>query len=74
MSTRAAWVLGACLVVAAVLHAWLCGGPSAGRYQLVRAESSCLLLDTKTGRVWVRFFSTSSGPSSWDEATGPWAK
>jgi hypothetical protein len=74
MNTRAAGVLGVCIIVAALVSSWLSGSASAGRYQLVRVENSCLLLDTKTGRVWARFFPSNSGPSIWEEATGPWAR
>ena len=74
MNARAAGILGACIIVAALVSSWLSGSSSAGRYQVVRVENSCLVLDTKTGRTWVRFLPSNSGPSSWEETTGPWAK
>ena len=74
MSNRAAGILGACIIVAALLHAWLSGVCSAGRFQAVRSGDSCVVLDTKTGRVWEKFISSHEGPSQWSEASGPWAK
>jgi hypothetical protein len=74
MNVRAAGVIGACIIVAALLHAWLSGASSSGRYQAVRSGDTCVVLDTRTGRMWEKYISSHSGPSDWSEATGPWTK
>ena len=54
------------------LHAeqMVVGADGVGRYQVVRAaDSMVVLVDTKTGRTWQRFVSTSVKAGQWDEIT-----
>lgn len=46
------------------------GTDGVGRYQVVRAaDSMVVLVDTKTGRTWQRFVSTSVKAGQWEEIT-----
>ena len=39
-----------------------------GRYQIIRAsDCNVIVLDTKTGRSWTKFVSSSMGPEHWSE-------
>jgi hypothetical protein len=71
MNTRAALILGAAIVLAALILA-LAPGP--GRYQFARtAGVNVFVLDTRTGRLYRKFAPTSQGPTEWREETAlPW--
>jgi hypothetical protein len=74
---KAAGILGACIVVAALLIAFLgpddtqsssAAGGDNGRYQVATTtESNVFILDTRTGRLWHR-----SGERQWAEEKTPW--
>ena len=44
-----------------------------GRYQMVSTNgANVFLLDTKTGRLWMKFVRKEEGPTNWDEQQAPW--
>ncbi len=80
MDTKAAGVVGVCVIIAALIISLGPRGratpaePEAGRYQFVRSNGvNCFVLDTKTGRLWQGFVSSSSNESTtWSENKAPW--
>jgi len=43
-------------------------GDDVGRYQMIRAsDCNVMVLDTKTGRSWMKFVSSNEGPVRWSE-------
>jgi hypothetical protein len=81
MDTKAAGVLGVCLIIAALIVSLVPRNPPApaaaevGRYQFIRTTGvNCFVLDTKTGRLWQRFVESSGGPTNWSENTAPWVE
>jgi hypothetical protein len=79
MDTKSAWVLGSCIIIAALVVALLPrstmapAGTEVGRYQLVRSNGvNCFVPDTRTGRLWQRHVEPNGGPSDWSENKSPW--
>lgn len=80
MDTKSAGTLGVCFIIAALIVALVPRGPPAppqsevGRYQLERSNGvNCFVLDTKTGRLWQGFVSSSSSEApTWQENKAPW--
>jgi hypothetical protein len=81
MDTKAASLLGICIVIAALIIALVprgqpapVSGPAAtevGRYQFGSNGVNCFVLDTKTGRLWQQF-QQSGRPTDWTELKTPW--
>ena len=75
MDANAAWVLGVCIIMAAVMRAPLPRRSQVGRYQFVHPNGvTCFVLDTKTGRLWQRLNPSSEGPTEWSENKAPWVE
>jgi hypothetical protein len=80
MDTKAAGVLGVCVIIAALIVALVPRSQPApaaevGRYQFTRSNgTNCFVLDTKTGRLWSRFVPSSEGSTNWSEDKGPWTE
>jgi hypothetical protein len=83
MDTKAASVLGICIVIAALIVALVpraqpapVSGPAGtevGRYQFVRSNGVSFVVDTKTGRLWQRFLDQQT-PKDWSELKTPWVE
>jgi len=81
MDTKAAGVLGVCIIIAALFVSPVPRSQPApasadvGRYQFVRSSgTNCFMLDTRTGRLWQRFVEASGGPTDWSENKAPWVE
>jgi hypothetical protein len=65
VDTKSSGILGACLIVAALMVALL-PRPQAGRYQMAGVPGHAYVIDTATGQVWERFAVASEGSSDQD--------
>ena len=80
MDTKAAGVLGVCIISAALIVSLPQRQPAptaaeVGRYQFVRSNgTNCFVLDTKSGRLWQRFVPSSEGPTDGNENKVPWTE
>ena len=81
MDTKAAGVLGVCVIVASLILTLVPRGtavppvPEVGRYQFARSNGvNCFVPDTKTGRLWQRFVGPTGGPTDWSEDRTPWTE
>lgn len=82
MDIKSAGIVGACIVVAALIIGLLPGGRTSaesvapsenGRYQFVKAsDNNVFVIDTRTGRTWQRFVEATAGPREWTEEKAPW--
>lgn len=73
MQRNSALIIGLSIVLGFLLFGLLTrlrgpGETEVGRYQFLRANDVTLaVLDTKTGRVWMKFVGTNTGPVEWSE-------
>ena len=77
MTRTAVLILGLCLIVAAVIvgGAICTAGHANGRYQFASSSGvNVFVLDTRTGRLWIKFVQQNGGPNQWDEQVVPWVK
>jgi hypothetical protein len=78
MDTKAAGVLGVCIVIASFILTLVPRGtavPEVGRYQFARSSgANCFVLDTRTGRLWQRYVDPSGGSTNWSEDKTPWTE
>jgi hypothetical protein len=78
VDTKAAGILGVCIVIAALIVSLPPRGRNesdVGRYQFARSNGvNCFVLDTKTGRLWSRFVASTGGGTDWSEDKGPWVE
>jgi hypothetical protein len=82
MNTKAAGLLGVCVILAALILVlgprWSTtvpaeGGSDARRYQFQPGNANnVFILDTRTGRLWRKYLESQEGPSKWEEESGPW--
>ena len=77
MKTTHSLIIGACIVVAAVLHGVLTKPEveeQTGRYQITGSSGvNVFVMDTATGQLWSKHFVPDSGSTQWSLSGGPWA-
>jgi hypothetical protein len=73
MDTKSAGIVGACLIIAALVLALVPrpqapapSGPQVGRFQMGGVPGHAYVLDTATGQVWEDFAPTGQGGSDQD--------
>jgi hypothetical protein len=70
-------IIGFCIIAAAFIIAHMSqqSGQRTGRFQIAGSSGvTVFVLDTETGKVWSKFVNQTSGPTNWDEDTGPWVR
>ena len=70
-----ALIIGLCIIVAAIVMRITPRVPAdrVGRYQIAGTGGvNVFVLDTRTGKIWSKYFNPTSGATDWDLNTGPW--